>query len=198
MCGFLRSLILLCSGELDEADEGFSEVLKVSEQSASVTIQVRALTYLALVARMKGATNRVRRLAASALSLAQEHGIKEYEGTALANLAWLALQDGEPERCIAFAAQAVQAWELAPVVSPFCWTAYVPWLAAQEQCPVSTPTDMPPDQLIERLLDPLQQNPPKEILSAAHRVLKRREESSEAQRESILQLLQAAENARWL
>lgn len=198
MCGFLRSLILLCSGKLDEADEGFSGVLKVSEQSASVTIQVRALTYLALVARMKGASHRVRRLAASALSLAQEHGIKEYEGTALANLAWLALQDGEPERCITFAAQAVQAWDLAPVVSPFCWTACVPWLAAQEQCPASTPMRIPSKQLIERILDPLQQKPPREVLTAAQFVLKHEEETPEAQRESLLHFLQAAESARWL
>jgi hypothetical protein len=57
---------------------------------------------------------------------------------------------------------------------------------------------LPPDQLIERVLDPLQQKPPKGVIVAAKLVLKGRGEPAAAQHEILRQFLQAAESARWL
>lgn len=131
MCQFLNALILYFAGDLETAEMSFSALLAVAERNVTATLQLRALTYVTLIARLKGEHNRVRRLAGSALSLAQEHRMREYEGTALANLAWIALDDGDAQGCIELARQARTAWDDSHARCVYQWVAYIPWIAAQ-------------------------------------------------------------------
>ena len=137
MCRFVRSMILLFAGDLDRAELGFEAVLNVSEKATSVTIRVRALTFLCILQRRRRARERVRKLATAAHSLAKEHDMLEYQGTAMANLAWVALEDGEFGECERLVTAAIAAWNASPL-NVFRWTGLLPWMAtvvAREPAP---------------------------------------------------------------
>lgn len=129
MCRFVRSMALLFAGDLDGAEAGFEAVLEVAEKATSITIRVRALTFLCLVHRRRRAKERVRRLAAAARSLASEHEMPEYRGTAMANLAWVAFHDGELAECERLVRDAIVVWDASPL-NVFRWTGLLPLLAA--------------------------------------------------------------------
>ncbi|HTQ06182.1 MAG TPA: protein kinase [Polyangiaceae bacterium] len=156
MSRFVRSMILLFADRLDEAEQGFEAILAVSEKATSVTIRVRALVFLCILHRKRRDRERVRRLAASAHALATEHGMLEYQGTALANLAWVAIEDGEPAECERHVQRALALWDASPL-NVFRWTGLLPFLAAILARPAE-PSDA--DQIAhiaQRLLDPTQQ-----------------------------------------
>lgn len=128
MCRFLRSMLLLFSEQLAAADEGFRAVLAISEKATSATIRVRALTFLCISRRKQRDAEGVRKLASAAYSLATEHDMPEYQGTAMANLAWVAVQDGALDEAEQLIARATQSWQSSPL-NVFRWTALLPKLA---------------------------------------------------------------------
>jgi len=137
MCRFVRSMILLFAGDLDGAELGFEAVLSISEKATSVTIRVRALTFLCILERKRKSRERVRRLATAAQSLAKEHDMLEYQGTAMANLAWVALEEGEFGECERLVRAAIAAWNASPL-NVFRWTGLLPLMAtvvAREPAP---------------------------------------------------------------
>jgi tetratricopeptide (TPR) repeat protein len=129
MCRFVRSMILLFAGDLDRAERGFEAVLDISEKATSVTIRVRALTFLCILQRRRKARERVRKLATAAQSLAEEHDMLEYQGTAMGNLAWVALGDGEFGECERLVRAAIDAWNASPL-NVFRWTGLLPLMAS--------------------------------------------------------------------
>jgi eukaryotic-like serine/threonine-protein kinase len=128
MCRFVRSMILLLSNQLVEAEAGFEAVLAISEKATSVTIRIRALTFLCILHRKNRSRERVRKLASAAYSLASAHHMLEYQGTAMANLAWVAFHDGAFAECERLARAAVVAWDASPL-NVFRWTALLPLMA---------------------------------------------------------------------
>ena len=128
MCRFVRSMILLFSGNLLEAEAGFEAVLAISEKATSVTIRIRALTFLCILHRRNRSRERVRKLATAVYSLASEHDMLEYQGTAMANLAWVAFQDGALSECERLARAAIAAWDASPL-NVFRWTGLLPLMA---------------------------------------------------------------------
>ncbi len=196
MCRFLRSMVWLFSGQLERAEGGFRELLDLGERSASVTIQLRSLTYLCLLERKRRARERVRRLAASVLSLAQEHDMPEYEGVALANLAWLAWCDGELLECIRFAERAETAWRASPLNYAFCWTAHLPLLAALVSS--KDPTNgVRCTELALGLLAESQERPPKSLLRAISH-LRGQEPSLDRDWDDLQAVVTAAVACGWL
>jgi hypothetical protein len=163
MARFLRSMILLCAGDLDGAEAGFDALLALGEKSASVTVQLRALTYLSLVQRKRRAFEKVRRVARSTLTLAEEHDMPEYQGTALANLAWLALCDGEFEECERLAQAACEAWAASPLKYAFRWTALLPLLGGLLARPDGELTSKDLSDIAATLLQPTQELPPEAL-----------------------------------
>jgi tetratricopeptide (TPR) repeat protein len=165
MCRFLRSMILLWGGDLDAAQAGFEAVLVVSEKATSVTIRVRALTFLCIAHRKRRDRERVRKLATAALSLANEHNMPEYRGTAMANLAWVALEDGAHDECERLIQEATAAWTASPL-NVFQWTALLPLLATVVARPerATDPADLA--RIADNLLDESQQALPGSLTSA--------------------------------
>lgn len=129
MCRFVRSMILLFSGDLGQAEAGFEGILAISEKATSVTIRIRALTFLCILHRKQRNHERVRKLATAVYSLAAEHDMLEYQGTAMANLAWIAFHDGALSECERLARAAVEAWNASPL-NVFRWTGLLPLMAA--------------------------------------------------------------------
>jgi hypothetical protein len=164
MCRFVRSMILLFAGELDAAELGFQAVLSVSEKATSVTIRVRALTFLCLLERRRKARERVRKLSTLAQSLAKEHEMLEYQGTAMANLAWVAFEDGELAECERLVRLAVGAWDASPL-NVFRWTGLLPLMAAlvaREPAPGDAAELV---RIAAELIDPSQQRLPEPLVT---------------------------------
>ncbi len=197
MCRFLHALILYFAGDLDTAEQSFSELLAVAERNVTATLQLRALTYVTLIARLKGEHSRVRRLAGSALSLAQEHGMREYEGTALANLAWLALDDGDAHACVELAKQARTAWADSHARCVYQWVAYVPWMAAQLEVRSSDGWSVLAD-LASIVLHESQQLPPDSVRSALEELRDVTSGAPSAIRVAAHRVVSEARLVRWL
>jgi serine/threonine protein kinase len=167
MSSFLRSMILLFGGSVEEAQRGFEAILAAGEKIASVTIQLRALTYLCLVHRKRRAADQVRRVAAATLALAEEHRMPEYQALAQANLAWLALRDGNTPECLRLVHGARRGWEAAATKNAFCWTALYPLLATLLlPSEVARVDSMHLIQIARDLLDGSQELPPAEVRRA--------------------------------
>jgi hypothetical protein len=162
-------MVLLFAGDLDGAEAGFQAVLVVSEKATSVTIRVRALTFLCILERRRKAREQVRRLATAAQSLAKEHDMLEYQGTAMANLAWVALEDGEFGECERLVKAAITAWDASPL-NVFRWTGLLPMMAcmvAREPLPADA-TEL--SRIAGELLHPLQQRLPEPLVAELTRL----------------------------
>jgi tetratricopeptide (TPR) repeat protein len=164
MCRFVRSMILLFAGDLDAAEQGFEAVLNISEKATSVTIRVRALTFLCIVHRKRKYRERVRKLATAALSLAREHDMLEYQGTAMANLAWVALEDGEFGECELLVKTAVAAWNSSPL-NVFRWTGLLPLVGAVVAREAKSGDAVELAAVADELLHPSQQRLPDALSS---------------------------------
>lgn len=197
MCQFLRALILYFAGDLTPAEQSFSELLATAERNVTATLQLRSLTYVTLIARLKGEHNRVRRLAGSALSLAQEHGMREYEGTALANLAWLALDDGDASGCIDLARQARIAWADSPARCVYQWVAYIPWMAAQLETQASEGWTVL-SELAAQVLHESQQLPPPALGNALERLRTVPTTEPREISKAVRRVVEEARSIRWL
>jgi tetratricopeptide (TPR) repeat protein len=166
---FVRSMILLFAGELDGAERGFQTVLDIAEKATSVTIRVRALTFLCIVQRRRKSREQVRRLATAAQSLAKEHDMLEYQGTAMANLAWVALEDGELGECERLVRAAVAAWNASPL-NVFRWTGLLPLLAVLAARAPGADDGAELARIASELLHPSQQRLPEPLVAELTRL----------------------------
>lgn len=161
MTSFLRSMILLFSDDLDGAALGLESLLAIGKKTSSVTVQVRAMAYLCLVERKRRDKNKLRRLASATLGLSKEHEMLEYQGFALANLAWLAYQDGNAAKCEHLARSALDCWSSASTKTAFTWMATLPLLAVLGERPSPPSSEL--RHLAATLLDESQQRLPDEL-----------------------------------
>lgn len=162
MCRFVRAMIQLFGGDLPAAEHGFEAVLALSERATSVTIRVRALTFLCILHRKRRDLERVRKLAAAAHSLATEHDMLEYRGTAMANLAWVACFDGEFAECERLVQSALAAWNASPL-NVFRWTGLLPLMAVIQFRPERSSDAAELSALARDMLHPSQQALPPEL-----------------------------------
>jgi hypothetical protein len=191
MCRFVRSMVLLFAGDLDAAELGFEAVLRISEKATSVTIRVRALTFLCILERKRRDSSRVRKLATAALSLATEHDMPEYRGTAMANLAWVAYQDGEFAECERLVRAAIAAWDASPL-NVFRWTGLFPLIGA---ILARSPQDSDPAELAELasgLLHDSQQQLPEPLAAGVAELEQARSQTDEAARDAGRRVLELA------
>lgn len=192
MCRFVRSMICLFSGDIAAAEAGLESVLASADRAASVTIRIRALTFLGLAQRKRRARERVRKSAAAALSLATEHDMPEYRGTAMANLAWVALQDGERLECERLVRSAVEAWEGSPL-NVFRWTGLFPLMAVLVQREERAVDHGELASIAGDLLNPSQQALPAELAHALQAV-QSAEDACSARTRTRTALARAAES----
>lgn len=147
--------VQLWAFELEEAERHLAAGLGGAELTGDLLLEVRALTYLGVAARLRGEPDRVRELAARTLALAEGVGgsLEEYVAAAHAQGAWLAQQDGRSAAAISEGRRALSLWEGSAY--PFRWLAAYPTLAAalEEGDPAVAA------EAAEALLHPAQQPP---------------------------------------
>ncbi|MGD9049254.1 MAG: hypothetical protein PVF77_14445, partial [Anaerolineae bacterium] len=156
---FMLGFGQLWHGDLDEAEQQMRAALALAEKTGDVVHQSRCLTYLTVLYRKRGELDIVRRHAAKSLEAATAAQMIEYRGTAKANLAWIAWQEGNLEQAEANGRAALRLWEQLPTAHSSCsfqWAALWPLVAAalardrlSEAC-----------ELARALLEPTQQRLP--------------------------------------
>lgn len=100
----------LWRGDLDKASEAMQAALTLGEQMGDVDVRLMCLALLPVVYRKRGQVEETRRLLARSLIEAKERGSLEYEGTARANLAWVAWREGNLDEAQAHGQAALELW----------------------------------------------------------------------------------------
>ena len=120
---------LLWHGDLDEAEAVLHDSLAESERRGDATTRSRSLTYLMVVARMRGDVAGVRDAIPSVIESAREASLPEYEAIAIANRAWVGWRTGEEDKAAGDARAALDIWEKLPVRYFYDWMALWPLVA---------------------------------------------------------------------
>ena len=160
---FMLGFTALWHGDLATAEAELQETRQLATQSGDRSLQARVLTYLTIVARLRGAVTATAELAAQALAIAGDVHMPEYIALARANQAWVAWQQHDlvAVRKHGLAAQAL--WQQLPAThasAPFQWTALWPLLAvalAEEELDGAL-------DAVHKLLDPHQQQLPERLV----------------------------------
>jgi tetratricopeptide (TPR) repeat protein len=123
---FGYAFALLWNGRTEEAAVQFRAALLLARQTGIVLVETQCLTYLALIARLRGEVDEARDLTLLALDSAQTSQRLDYVGIAQANQAWLAWRSGNLSAARRLAEKALEAWEEAATGIPFRWLALWP------------------------------------------------------------------------
>jgi DNA-binding SARP family transcriptional activator/predicted ATPase len=101
---------LLWYWDRQEAIAHLDQALSLAEKLGATFIQNQALAYLAITYRLDDNREMVSQLARRGLALSEEESHPNYQGVALANLAWLAYRQGDLERAQRLAEKALPMW----------------------------------------------------------------------------------------
>ena len=160
---FQLGFALLWAGDLDEAQRHLQQCADLAEPSRDHSHLVRALTYLAVLHRLRGEVQQARAQADRAIEQANLAHLPGYVAAGKGTLAWAAFRDGDQARAESHAREALELWK-APSAFPFEWLARWPlalvaWNAGPGQFGEAT-------EHLAQMLDPRQQRLP-EALTAA-------------------------------
>ncbi len=111
------------------AEAELRAALEGAGRTGDVARQTRCLTYLTILHRMIEKTELTREFAIKSLEQATAAEMVEYVGTAHANLAWIAWQEGRVAEAEQNALRALESWRQTQLVYPFHWLALWPLIA---------------------------------------------------------------------
>ena len=164
---FMLGFILLWHGDSVDAEENLRRALSIWERIGDVAGQAACQVYLTLIARRASDVELVRQRATKALDSATTANAVQYIGAAKANLAWVALRDGQRGEAEQSGRQALDCW--APLANAYGlrWQAIWPllWLALERND--LTEAKALADQLLARS----QQLPPPDLLALLERIV---------------------------
>jgi hypothetical protein len=123
---FVLAGFLLFHGALDEAAREMAGALEEAERLGYVAMQARCLAYSTLIQRRRRSVEGTRRFAERTLAIAEAARIREYVGTARANLGWAAYCEDRADECLHECEAAFGLWEATGSVYQFQWTARLP------------------------------------------------------------------------
>ena len=126
------ALVLLWSGDPQEAIEPIQTALGMAEQTGDITLQARCLAYLTVAYRQCGRLAETAQYATNALAVATAAHMPEYIGMAWANQSWLAWRSGDLQVAEEYGQTALTTWQQLPADHaslPFQWIALWPLIA---------------------------------------------------------------------
>jgi tetratricopeptide (TPR) repeat protein len=113
--------LLLATSNLLEAEQEMHTALILAEQTGDISLQGRCLTYLTVIARIRGQIEQTRIFAERSLQVAMAGQMYEYIGAAHGNLAWLAWREGNIAAAHVQGQKAVESWRRMPAGYMFEW-----------------------------------------------------------------------------
>jgi DNA-binding SARP family transcriptional activator len=151
--------MLWATDDLDGAEQQMVAALSLAEHSGDISLKARCLTYLAVIARLRGDVVGVQRLAEQGLAVAIAGAMYDYIGAAHGNLAWVELRGGHVTTARVHGQKALEAWQQLPVNYMFEWIGRWPLIA------LAVADDNMSEALSHshRLLDPSQKRMPETI-----------------------------------
>lgn len=181
---------LWASNDLAAAEQKIQTALTLAQQSGDVSLEARCLTYLTVIARMRGELDQTRNYAERSLHVAETGGMHEYIGAAQGNLAWLAWRAGDLTAARSHGNQALDAWRRLQAGYMFEWIGRLPLIAA-----ALTESDVDEALIHARvLLDERQKRMPHPVESALEAAVR----AADNHDESYRFLQQATESAQKL
>jgi class 3 adenylate cyclase/tetratricopeptide (TPR) repeat protein len=126
---FLLGFGHLWRGELDRAEAHMHAALTLAERTGDIVHQSRCLTYLAILYRKQGPSEKARHYISRSLAIATAAQTLEIVATAKANLAWVAWCEENLTEAEVDGRAALDLWQRLPVdqpIYPFQWTALWP------------------------------------------------------------------------
>jgi DNA-binding SARP family transcriptional activator/tetratricopeptide (TPR) repeat protein len=179
---FRLAFLLLWHGSTGEAAAEAAAALRVAERIGDRSLELRCLTYLAVIARRMGVLPAVRSYAERALAKALDQGQREYTGAARANLGWLLGVEGDRAGALAHLHGALDQWSDANGSSPgFMFEGLARWpLLAMLLDGCQSGVDDTAFEHARRLLRPSQQRPPAPVETLLEAALRLRHEGDDA------------------
>ncbi len=162
---FVLGFCYLWADRPSDAELWMSSSLSVALERRDLALQARILTYLGVVYRFRRDSVTAAWYAHRTMTAAVGSGLKEYVSAAHAQLAWVALAQGNPGGAQAKAREALDGWAAQPTVYPFQWLALWPLIElARREGEFQLAA-----AYLEQLLAPPQQLPPPELQARAER-----------------------------
>jgi DNA-binding SARP family transcriptional activator len=156
---FALGFYLLWHGDLVEAEAELRVALEMAEQIGDMALQSRCLAYLVTVHRRQGHAAEVETYARRELAVAGSARMLDYFGAGQANLAWLAVRQGDLIEAERLGHAALETWRTYAMPYPFYWQALWPLIG------VALAQDRPVDAIphVRQLCDHSQQALPPAI-----------------------------------
>jgi hypothetical protein len=170
---FLVACCHMWRGDLDAAEADFNFVLEQLDHTGDSEWRVMTDNYLALIRRKRGDLDGVRAWSETTLAGANKARMPLYALLCHANLAWLALREGQLDRAEHLAAEAFVA--LKPLPFQLKWLAAWPLVA----CLSARDALAEARDAIGTMLHPEQQPPPAELATALQGALSALERGAE-------------------
>jgi tetratricopeptide (TPR) repeat protein len=142
-----------------KAQVTLQEALKESQKIGDVVNQARCLTYLTVAYRRQNKVELVEELIPKCIEIAEKAQMKEYVGTATANLAWVSWCRKENAKAEEQGQRAIEQWDQLPVDHASCafkWTALFPLIGIA----VKNSKYLRAVKYVKMLLDPKQKRLP--------------------------------------
>jgi hypothetical protein len=162
----MLAMVLLCQGAYERGLREIEAALPEARERGDVMLLSRFLAYLTFARRLAVDLQGTRAAALDCLQVATSGGIREYIGTARANLAWVAWREADLERAAAECTLALEAWKSISFVYPFEWLARL--VAIALQLVTRDPSDLAAQAA--RILDASQQLLPQQLTQALERL----------------------------
>jgi tetratricopeptide (TPR) repeat protein len=123
---FVYGFSLLLRNSREDAKTELQTALALAKRAGDAPLQSRCLTYLTLVARMRGSMDDVRIYTEQSTAIGSAAGAQEYLAAAYGNRAWLSLRANDLESAETHAKEALDLWKRVSALFPFHWLALVP------------------------------------------------------------------------
>ncbi len=162
---FVLAFALLFSGSCAAAEAEMRAALAEAQRAGDAVLTLRCRTYLTVALRRLSRVDAAAAEGRACLDASRAMGMKDYEGVARANLAWVAWRLGAREEAAREADAAASIWrELAArFVYPLEWLARLPAIA----CALEEGREVEAVEHASRLLGPVQHDLPGEVLRQA-------------------------------
>jgi DNA-binding SARP family transcriptional activator len=115
--------------DLHSAEAEIQVALSLAERSGDISLEARCLTYLTVIARMRGQVEMAQTYAEASLRVAVAGQMHDYVGAAHGNLAWLAWRNQEDGAVRSHGQAALEAWNRLPAGYMFEWIGRLPLIA---------------------------------------------------------------------
>lgn len=157
---FLLGCVLTFSGAPEAGALELEAVRSLAQRVGDVTLELRALSYVATAYRLSQRIETTRERASESLRLAEQLGMQDYIGVARGNLGWARYREGARDEALVELEAALAAWALllGKYPYPMQWIARLPLIALAKEA------DLGPH--VEAMLGPVQHQLPERLLAA--------------------------------